>query len=66
MHTDVQDKILRLPDVKMKTGIACSTIYSLMAKGQFPKAIPLTSRSVGWLESDINQWIATRRTKISE
>ncbi len=66
MYTDIQEKILRLPDVQMKTGIARSTIYGLMAKGKFPKAIPLTSRSVGWLESEVNEWIVTRRFLLSE
>jgi prophage regulatory protein len=31
--------------------------------GQFPRPIPLTARAVGWLQSDIEQWIAERAAK---
>ncbi len=61
MSLFTEDKILRLPAVKSKTGIARSTIYSLIARGDFPQPLQLGARSVGWLESDINQWICSRR-----
>jgi prophage regulatory protein len=50
-------RILRLRDVKAKTGQATSTIYAAMASGNFPKPIPLGERAVGWLESEIDAWI---------
>jgi prophage regulatory protein len=56
-----QQRILRLPEVKAKTGFGRSTIYSLMASGEFPRSIRIGARAVGWLESDIDQWIETRR-----
>ena len=56
-----EDKILRLPEVKTRTGIARSTIYKLIAAGDFPPPVSLGARAVGWLESDVNQWIASRR-----
>jgi prophage regulatory protein len=31
-----------------------------MASGNFPKAIPLGERTVGWLESEIDSWIESR------
>ncbi len=31
-----------------------------MTKGSFPKPISLGARAVGWLESDIDGWIAAR------
>lgn len=56
-------RILKLADVKNQTGISRSTIYALMSEGEFPKQIKLKpSRSVGWLESDIQSWIAERVT----
>ena len=61
MSLFTEDKILRLPAVKSKTGIARSTNYSLIARGDFPQPLQLGARSVGWLESDINQWICSRR-----
>ena len=53
--------VLRLPAVQAKTGIkAKSTLYGMIAKGQFPKPRKLTSRAVGWLASDIDAWINSR------
>jgi len=52
--------ILRLPLVKARTGLAHSTIYAHIAGGLFPKPIRLGVRAVGWLESDIEQWLASR------
>jgi prophage regulatory protein len=55
-----QTVILRLPEVRRRTGLSRSTIYSLMRLGDFPRAIPLSARSVGWLESEIEKWITGR------
>jgi len=53
-------KILRMPKVRVKTGLSRATIYAEMAKGNFPRKIQLFKRSVGWLESEIEDWIAIR------
>ncbi len=50
--------ILRLPAVKKRTGLSRSTIYLRMSKGDFPSAISLGGRAVGWLESEVNDWIS--------
>ena len=55
--------ILRLPSVKERTGLSRSTIYLLILKGTFPKQIKLGERAVGWIESDINEWIDKQITK---
>ena len=60
-HPARQQRILRLPEVKAKTGFGRSTIYALMANREFPLSIRIGARAVGWLESDIDQWIETRR-----
>ena len=59
--------ILRLPDVKARTGLSRSTIYLRISEGTFPKAISLGGRAVGWIEAEIQQWVqqqidATRRS----
>ena len=46
-------KILRLSDVKAKTGLSRSTIYLRMAEGKFPQQISLGSRAVGWINSEV-------------
>jgi len=50
-------KILRLKEVKTRTGLGRSTIYLRIAQGSFPRSIALGERAVGWLESDLDEWI---------
>lgn len=51
----------RLPKVKAKTGWSRSSIYSLIAQGKFPAPIKLgQGRAVGWLSTEIDEWIASR------
>jgi len=56
-------RILRLPEVIKNTGLKRSTIYKLMAAQGFPIQISLGAKSVGWLESDIENWIQDRISK---
>jgi prophage regulatory protein len=50
-------QVLRLRDVKSRTGKSTSGIYADMASGKFPRPIPLGERTVGWLESEVDGWI---------
>ncbi len=51
--------ILRLPTVKARTGLSRSTIYLRISEGTFPKPIKLGGvRAVGWIESEIDQWLS--------
>lgn len=50
----------RLPKVKERTGLGRSTIYRMMALGQFPRSLQLTARAVGWRRADIDAWLAAR------
>ncbi len=56
----MSEQILKLPEVKMTTGLARSTIYKLISENRFPKQIKLTSFSSGWLKSEIDQWLEER------
>ncbi|WP_083280375.1 helix-turn-helix transcriptional regulator [Pseudomonas citronellolis] len=53
-------KILRLNVAIDTTGLARSTIYKLIGEGGFPRPIPLVGRSVGWVESEVHEWIKSR------
>ncbi|WP_407363386.1 helix-turn-helix transcriptional regulator [Pseudomonas luteola] len=53
-------RIIRLKDVIESTGIARSTIYKLVGEGEFPKPVPLVGRTVGWVESEVHEWIRGR------
>ena len=53
-------KILKLQDVMEVTALSRSSIYAFIKTKNFPKPISLGLRAVGWLESDVQAWIATR------
>lgn len=53
-------RILRLPDVKSRTGLSRSSIYLKLASGSFPRPVSLGARSIGFVESEIDDWIAER------
>jgi len=52
--------ILRLNATLAKTGLSRSVLYSEISKGNFPKQISLSERSVGFLESEVESWIDER------
>jgi prophage regulatory protein len=57
-NKDMNERIVRRPQVESQTGLSRSTIYSKMADGTFPKPVKLGENSVGWKESEIQNWIA--------
>ena len=56
-----RDNILRLPEVKARTGLSRSSIYAYIKDGTFPHHIALGERSVGWYESEVDAWVASRQ-----
>ena len=52
--------ILRRRQVEQRTGLSRSTLYQYMKDGCFPKPVPLGPRAVGWLESEVSDWIIMR------
>lgn len=52
--------ILRRKQVQARTGLGRSSIYALMKSGRFPPSIKISARAVGWIESDIDDFIASR------
>lgn len=55
-------KILRLPQVIERTGLSRTTIYNRIADATFPKPIKLGERAVGWVDTEIDEWIQARIT----
>ena len=53
-------RILRLPEVQARTGLSRSTIYMRLELGRFPRPVSLGARAVGWIESEIDEWIRER------
>lgn len=53
-------RLLRLPGVIAKTGLKRSQIYLYMKNGYFPSSVRIGPASVAWLESEIDDWIASK------
>jgi len=53
-------RIIRLKDVMMSTGLARSTIYKYIGEDVFPRPVSMGNRCVGWLESEVHEWILER------
>jgi prophage regulatory protein len=53
-------RILRRAEVEARSGFKRAHIYTLMKQGDFPRAIRLGKRAVGWDSVEIDQWIAER------
>jgi prophage regulatory protein len=53
-------RILREPEVRLRTGLSASERLALEARDQFPERVPLGVRAVGWLEHEVNAWIQGR------
>jgi len=52
--------ILRRKQVEKRTGLSRSTIYLRVQEGTFPRPVNLGVRAVGWLENEIEAWLAAR------
>ncbi|MGL4893907.1 MAG: helix-turn-helix transcriptional regulator [Shewanella sp.] len=60
----VTDRLVREAERKKITSISRTTAWSLERKGLFPKRRQLypQSTSVGWLLSELTEWVASRQT----
>jgi prophage regulatory protein len=58
-------RVLRLTEVVQRIGLSRATIWRLRREQDFPQALVLSRRAIGFLEHDIEQWIA-RKAKDTE
>ena len=55
VRTGFNNRLLRLPQVKVKTGLASSTIWKYVKHGTLPPPIRIGTRSACWKESEIGR-----------
>lgn len=60
LGTPLRSRFLRLPEVLERTGLSRSTIYVRLEQGLFPRPVSLGARAVGWIESEVDEWIRQR------
>lgn len=59
MSTATKRTLIKLTLVLARTGLSKSTIYAMIARGEFPKAVPLGSMA-RWVEDEIDAWVNAR------
>ncbi|WP_236674080.1 AlpA family phage regulatory protein [Paraburkholderia hospita] len=58
--THGKSRILRMSEVTVRSGYSRASIYGLMRAGHFPASFKLGARAIGFLESEIDEWIESR------
>jgi prophage regulatory protein len=53
-------RILGLEDVEAMVSLSGDQISKLEQRDEFPRRVPLSSRRVGWVEAEVQDWIMAR------
>lgn len=53
-------RFLRRTDVQQLCGLPTSSLYELMERGEFPRPIRLSARTVAWIETEVLAWQKAR------
>ena len=56
-----QDRFILEPERRKQTGISAPTAWRMEKRGEFPKRRKLSEGRVGWFQSEINDWKASRQ-----
>ncbi|MDA9885599.1 AlpA family phage regulatory protein [Burkholderiaceae bacterium] len=65
---DSQVQVVRHKAVCQKLQISSAKLFDMVARSQFPKPFALIpgGRAVGWLESDVDQWVLDRKATLTQ
>ena len=53
-------QLWRIGRVMEATGLARGVIYRLVERGEFPRQVKLTERTVAWPSDEVEKWISDR------
>ncbi|HEV3109014.1 MAG TPA: AlpA family phage regulatory protein [Candidatus Binataceae bacterium] len=54
--------ILKAPEVERRTGRSRVWLWRHARDGSFPKPVQLSSRTIGWVESQVEEWLSNLPT----
>ena len=54
------ERLLRAKEVAGLIGVSRSTLYRMVAAGQFPQPIRIGPRASRWRMSEVQEWMASR------
>ena len=52
--------LIRLSEVLRRVGYGKAWVYKLIAQNHFPKPVKIGTRSIAFVESEVNEWINER------
>ena len=58
--SQASQSLIRITEVQRRTGFGKAWIYRLMSQGKFPASVKIGSRSIAFVESEIDEWINQR------
>jgi prophage regulatory protein len=53
----INERFLRINEVKDRVGLRQSQIYLLIQQGKFPAQIKLGKKAAAWVESEVTEWM---------
>jgi prophage regulatory protein len=53
-------KFISYEEVVRRTGLSRVTIWRMEKDGRFPKRRQIGARRVGWIESEVDEWMESR------
>ena len=56
-------RFLRQSEVCERVGVSRSTLWRMESRGEFLPSVQISPGCVGWLESDVDDWIEDRRSR---
>ena len=59
-------RVLKLHEVVARVGLSKSTVWRYIGEGDFPPPIKLGPRASGWIEQEIDDWIASRPRAVDQ
>jgi prophage regulatory protein len=60
LSTQITTALLARQAVQSKTTLSRSSLYAMIARGEFPAPIKITGRRVAWTETSVDDWIQSR------
>ncbi|MFN6755981.1 AlpA family transcriptional regulator [Proteus mirabilis] len=58
--TTSKENLIRLPEVQRRTGYGKAWIYKLINAGKFPQSVKIGTRSIAFIESEVDEWVASK------
>lgn len=59
-------RIIRKPELFNIVGLSDSTVWRMERAGKFPRRIQLGAGSVGWIESEVEDWFSAKASQRTE